>query len=362
MDQAITGPVVLPVVMSGGAGTRLWPLSTDEKPKQFHAVASERTLLQETVERTLAGEGVRFLPPAVICAVGHLPAVQAQLDAIRVEPSAVVLEPLPRNTAAVAVVAARLAQALHPGALVLLVPADHVIADPQAFRAAIARAVEVARERIVTFGVEPTGPETGYGYIQRADPLAEGVYAVARFVEKPTREVASTYLAYGGYYWNGGMFLFSPEVMLSEMHAYRPDILSGAGAALEAAVEGSGALTLDLERFAACPSESIDVAVMEATALAAVAPCSVGWADVGSWSELWRLGPTDRDGNMVRGQAVALETRNSLVWGDGVTVAVLGMDDVVVVASGDALIVAPKSRAQDVKALVAEAKWLKAAQ
>lgn len=355
-------PVVLPVIMSGGAGTRLWPISTDQRPKQFHAFASDRTLLQETVAR-VSGEGpVRFLPPVVIGNAGHREAVLRQLAEIGVAPSAILLEPVARNTAAVAAVAAELARNLHPGALVLLLPADHVIADAEGFRAAVGRGARVARDRIVTFGIEPTAPETGYGYIQRGKSLADGVYAVARFAEKPSRETAAAYLAEGGYDWNGGIFLFSPEVMLGELRAHRPDILEAAVAALRACEpDADGVRVLDPERFAACPSESVDIAVMEPTRLAAVAPCSVGWADVGSWSELWRLGPHDAQGNVVRGSAVAEDTRGALVWGEGVTVAVLGMTDVVVVASGEAVIVAPKSRAQDIKGLVAEGKRLIAA-
>lgn len=355
-ERLAGAPVVLPVIMSGGAGTRLWPLSTEARPKQLHALASERSMLQETVARVSGAEPVRFLPPVVICNLGHREAVLAQLAELGVRASAVVLEPVGRNTAAVAAVAARLAQAIHPGALVLLLPADHVIADAEGFRAAVGRGAQVADARIVTFGIEPTAPETGYGYIQHGEPLADGVFAVARFAEKPPLELAAAYLAQGGYDWNGGIFLFSPEVMLSELRAHRPDILDPAVAALDAALDQDGVRPLDPALFAACPAESIDIAVMEKTKLAAVAPCRVGWADVGSWSELWRLGPHDAHGNLVRGSAVVEDARGSLVWGDGITVAVLGMEDVVVVASGDAVIVAPKARAQDIKGLVAEAK------
>lgn len=351
-------PSVLPVVMSGGAGTRLWPLSTEARPKQFHALGGEPTLLQETVARVSGQEPVRFLPPVVIGNAGHGRAIAEQMAEIGVRPSAVVLEPVGRNTAAVAAVAARLGEMLAPGALVLLMPADHVIADPAGFRAAVGRGAAVARQRIVTFGIEATAPETGYGYIQRGAPLAEGVFEVARFAEKPSLATAERYLAEGGYDWNAGIFLFSPAVILAELRAHCPDIEAAASAALETSIEQDGARLLDSAAFAACPSESIDVAVMEPTRLAAVAPCSVGWADLGSWSEIWNLGPRDEQENLVRGAAVTLDTRGSLVWSEGVPVAVAGLDNVMVVATAEGVLVLPRSRAQDVKALVGEVKAL----
>ena len=348
-----TGVEIVPVIMSGGSGTRLWPLSTDVRPKQFHALAGARTMLQETALRLQGGEGGTVLhPPVVICNRSHERLVEAQLAEVGVHPLAIVLEPFGRNTAAVAVTAARMTQTLKPGALALLLPADHVIADPAAFRAAILRGAQTP-ERIVTFGITPTGPETGYGYIQRAESLAEGVYAVARFAEKPKLELAQAYLADGGYDWNGGIFLFSPEVMLAEMAAHRPDIHACAVEAVDAAGRDGAFVRFDDERFLAIPSESVDVAVMERTRLAAVTPCDVGWADVGSWSELWRLGGKDGQDNLVRGDAVALDTHGSLIWSDdGMEVGVVGLTDIVVVATAGAVVVLPKGRAQDVRTVV----------
>jgi mannose-1-phosphate guanylyltransferase/mannose-6-phosphate isomerase len=355
--EGLSRPRVVPVIMSGGSGTRLWPLSTPDRPKQFHAFNSDASMIQETALRT-SGEGpVDFLPPLVVCANRHRVLVADHMAEAGITPSAVVLEPVPRNTAPVAVIASELVAELHPGALVLLVAADHVIADRDGFVAAVAQAAETARDHIVTFGVTPSRPETGYGYIQCGEPLAEGVFKVARFAEKPAREVAERYLAEGGYAWNAGIFLFSPDTMLAEMANSRPDILEAALEALAASPRtAEGVIALDLERFAACPSESIDYAVMEKTKVAAVAPGEFGWADIGSWSELWRLGPHDEAGNRLRGDALALDTRGSLVWSDGPTVAVLGLDDLIVVAAGDAVVVAPKARAQDVKALLERLK------
>jgi mannose-1-phosphate guanylyltransferase / mannose-6-phosphate isomerase len=343
---------IVPVIMSGGSGTRLWPLSTDARPKQFHALAGARTMLQETALR-LAVEGeVAFHPPVVICNRSHERLIESQLAEAGIHPLAIVLEPFGRNTAAVAVIAARVVQGLKPGALALLLPADHVITDPEGFRAAVARGVQV-QDRIVTFGIQPTGPETGYGYIQRAEPITDGVFAVARFAEKPRLELAQAYLAEGGYDWNGGIFLFAPEVMLGEMAAYRPDINDRAIEAVDAAGRDGVFVRFDDERFLAIPSESVDVAVMERTRLAVVCPCDIGWADVGSWSELWRLGGKDGQQNLIRGDAVALDTHRSLIWSDdSMEVGVVGMSDVVVVATPGAVIVLPKDRAQEVKTIV----------
>ena len=343
---------IVPVIMSGGSGTRLWPLSTDARPKQFHALAGARSMLQETALRLAPGEDLSFCAPIVICNRSHERLVETQLAEIGVHPLAIVLEPFGRNTAAVAVTASRLVQALRPGALALLAPADHVIGDPDAFRAAIACGAR-AVERIVTFGIAPTGPETRYGYIQCAGALTDGVFEVARLAEKPQSEVAEAYLNEGGYVWNGGIFLFTPEVMLAEMAAHRPDIHRAAVDAVDAAGLDRLFVRLDDERFAAIPSESVDVAVLERTRLAAVAPCDIGWADVGSWSELWRQGGRDGQDNLVRGNAVTLDTHGSLIWSDeGVELGVVGLTDLVVVATQGAVIVLPRDRAQDVRSIV----------
>ncbi len=357
MTDAGSATEIVPVIMSGGSGTRLWPLSTDTRPKQFHALAGARTMLQETALRLAArpktaGDQLLFLPPVIICNRAHERVIETQMAEVGVHPLAVVLEPFGRNTAAVAVTAARMVQTLRPGALALLLPADHVIADPAGFHAAIARGARTP-DRIVTFGIAPTGPETGFGYIQCAEALADGVFKVARFAEKPKLEVAKAYLAEGGYYWNGGIFLFAPEVMLAEMAAHRPDIHATGLEAVDAAGRDGLFVRLDDGRFVAIPSESVDIAVMERTSLAAVAPCDIGWADVGSWSELWRLGGKDGEQNLIRGDAVALDTQGSLIWSDdGMEVGVVGLRDVVVVATAGAVIVLPRDRAQEVKTIV----------
>jgi mannose-1-phosphate guanylyltransferase/mannose-6-phosphate isomerase len=344
---------IAPVVMSGGAGTRLWPLSTETTPKQFHRLTSDMTMIQETVLRVGDNPALTFADPILVCNRRHVRDVRDQLAAVGVTPGLIVAEPFGRNTAAVAMMAAILAAEFSPGARVLLEPADHLIQNGEAFGAAIAAGAR-ARDRIVTFGIEPTEPHEGYGYIQASNPIGDGVFGVERFVEKPTRTVAQAYLSDGGYYWNSGIFLFAPEVMIREFSLFRPDIADAVSAALASARRVDGVLELRDNDFAEIPSESIDVAVMERTRSAAVVACDIGWADIGSWTELWRLGPFDADGNRLHGDAMALETKDTLIWSDGTPVGVIGLDDVVVIAANGAVLVAAKSHVQKVKAVAAE--------
>ena len=348
---------VAPVIMSGGSGTRLWPLSTSAAPKQFHSFGSPHSLIQETVLRMTGGDvvatGVEFLPPILICNVQHQALVERHLAEIGVTAAALVAEPFGRNTASVAVMAAKLVEQLFPGALALLLPADHIVEDRAGFHATVGRAAKAAADHIVTFGIKPTRPETGYGYVRAGQALAPSVFTVAEFAEKPSREVAETYLADGGYSWNAGIFLFSPATMLAEMQRHRPDIARAAADVLASAPHRGGWIQLDAKAFAGCPSESIDIAVMEKTDHAAVAaPCEIGWADIGSWNELWRVGDKDEAGNRSHGDVVVIDTKDSLVWAEGITVAALGVQDLVIVATPEAVIVLPKDQAQNVKAVV----------
>ena len=343
---------VLPVIMSGGSGTRLWPLSTEDKPKQFHALASELSMIQDTASRFSDGGVLTFRPPVIICNRRHGALARTQLNAMGIEPAAVIMEPFGRNTACVAAMAAQWAKDHAPDALVLLLPADHVIADPEGFRRIIAKAAAGAQDHIVTFGIEPQGPETGYGYIQQGEPLYDGVFRVARFVEKPDQATAERYIAEGGYAWNAGIFLYAPETLLAEAQTCCPAIKTAALAALASAARDGVFIDLDAETFAVCPSEPIDTAVMEKTDKAAVAPCDIGWADVGSWSELWRHGPRDADENFVKGDVLAIKTEGSLIWSDGPSVSVIGASDLIVIATAEHVLVLPKHRAQDVKKIV----------
>jgi mannose-1-phosphate guanylyltransferase / mannose-6-phosphate isomerase len=318
-------------------------------------------MLQDTVLRAQDREGLIFAAPVIICAEDHLDLIDQQLEAIDRVAAKIILEPFGRNTAAAAYIAAAVVRDLDPSSLVLLLPADHLIADPSAFLRAIAAAAKTAADHIVTFGIEADRPETGYGYIQQGDRLDEGVFAVRRFAEKPSRERAEQYLAEGSYAWNAGIFLFAPEVMIREMTALAPNIAQQANLALTKAAAKGRVVHLDPKAFAACPSEPVDIAVMEKTQLAAVAPCSMGWADVGSWSEIHRLGIKDSAANLLHGDAVAIESSNSLVWTDGAPVAVIGVDNLVVVSTPEGLVVLPMDRAQDLKLAIAALKTLKEA-
>ena len=349
-------PTVIPVVISGGAGTRLWPLSTHDKPKQFHPLNSPLTLIQETVLRTAGAEALHVRGPILICNLGHLDAVRRQMAAIDCTPSAIVLEPFGRDTAPVAMTAALLAAAQDPQALVLLMPSDHAVAQPAAFNAAIAAAAPMAREHIVLLGVRPTAPEVGYGYIEAGERLSGSVFAVARFEEKPDAATAQGYVDSGRYLWNAGTFLFSPTVMVEEMERLAPAVARAARAALEGAVRREGVIELNAQAFADCPAISLDYAVMEHTDKAAVAPLEADWADLGSWSSLWEQGRRGEGNNLVRGDAALLDVEDCLIWSETKTVAAIGLRDLIVVQTEEAVLVLPKSRAQDVKRIVEQLK------
>lgn len=345
---------IIPVIMSGGSGTRLWPLSTPTAPKQFHALATPNTMIQETALRLVGND---YLAPVAICGRGHKDLVISQLAAIDKAPQAVILEPFGRNTAAVAAMAALSGQEGDPEALVLLVPADHVITKPDAFHAAVVAAAETAKERIVTFGITPAHPETGFGYIERGDALTAGIFEIKKFWEKPNLETATQYVEGGRHDWNAGIFLFSPKVMLEELSLYAPEVLAACVDAYKKAQRDGVVINLDEEAFGQVPSISVDYAVMENTSRSAVIPCDIGWADVGGFAELWRLGDKDDKANHTKGDAILIESENCLIRNDGgPVVAVIGMSDVMVISTPSGILIAPLSRAQDVKKAAEAAK------
>lgn len=335
---------IQPAIMSGGAGTRLWPMSRMARPKQFAALASDLTLLQETARRVQPADG--FLPPLVIAGAGHARLVAEQLAAIGIEPAAIIVEPEGRNTAAVAAVAAGWSHENAKEALVLLLPADHHVANEAGFRKAIAAAAPIAvAGRIVTFGVKPTRPHTGFGYIEQGARIAPGVSAIAAFREKPDAATASAYVSGGRHFWNAGVFLFDPKTMLDELVRCAPEIAKQAGAALAAAARKDGAFALDPAAFKLCPADSIDYAVMEKTDKAAVAgPLDVGWSDVGSWSAI--------EGGGDASAIIVIDTEGCIIRTEGPLVAAIGVEDLIIVATGDAVLVAPKHRAEEVKKIV----------
>jgi mannose-1-phosphate guanylyltransferase/mannose-6-phosphate isomerase len=344
---------LIPVLLSGGSGTRLWPLSRETHPKQFQPLVGEQSLLQATWRRLegLPGAG----RPIVVANEEHRFMVAEQLRQAGVAPSALLLEPMGRNTAPAIAVAALQAQAGGGDPLLLVLPSDHVIRDEAGFRAAVLSAVAAAESgALVTFGIVPTGPETGYGYIQAA--VGEGVRAVSRFVEKPGLATARDYVASGDYFWNSGMFLFRASRYLDELQRFAPAIVASARAALSGGKRDADFLRLERAAFEACPSDSIDYAVMEKTDAAAVLPIDVGWSDVGSWSALWEIADQDADGNAHHGDVLALGCRNTLAWGGRRLVSLLGLQDVIVVDTDDALLVAARDQVQQVKDIVARLK------
>ncbi len=346
--------MIHPVILSGGSGTRLWPLSRAALPKQLLPLVSEHSMLQETVQR-LAG-----LPdvgtPMVVCGNDHRFLVAEQMQEIGVERPALLLEPMGRNTAPAVAVAALALMEHEADGVMLVLPADHLISDIEGFHAAIARAVEAAKQGfLVTFGVKPDAPETGYGYIRRGEALAalDDTYKVGAFVEKPGRATAETYLDSGDYYWNSGMFAFKAARYLQELEKHRPDILESARAAWLSRKADLDFCRLDAGAFESCPSESIDYAVMEKTDAAAVIPVDIGWSDVGSWSSLWQTAQgRDAQGNIVRGDVMLEQVGNSYVRAESRMVAAIGVEDMIIVETADAVMVAPKSQAQQVKRIV----------
>jgi mannose-1-phosphate guanylyltransferase/mannose-6-phosphate isomerase len=342
---------IFPVILSGGSGTRLWPLSRRAKPKQFLALTGQESLLQETARRVRTG---LFAPLTLIGSAAHVEEAERQLAAMGAPPRLHVLEPFGRNTAPAAAIAALAVEAEAPSAVLALLPADHFIADSEAFQAAIIAAAADAREgRIVTFGIVPTAPETGYGYIRRTEtPYATGAYPVAQFVEKPDLPTALSYLKSGAYLWNSGMFLARADILLAEMGSYAPKILEACRRAFDKGRREGGRLALDRGAFEACPSDSIDYAVMEQTSCASVLPARMGWSDVGSWATLWELAPKDASGNVLTGETYAHDSRNLYVRAESRLVATVGVADLVIVETADAVLVARRDKVQDVKAII----------
>ncbi|MCY4174266.1 MAG: mannose-1-phosphate guanylyltransferase/mannose-6-phosphate isomerase [Cyanobacteria bacterium MAG CAR3_bin_5] len=347
-------PAVIPVVLCGGVGARLWPLSRSAYPKQFLPLVGRHTMLQQTVLRLAGLPGLQ--PPLLVCNDAHRFIAAEQMGAINVEPTAILLEPVGRNTApAVAVASLQTMAAGREDALLLVLAADHAVADADAFRAAVGLAVPAALGgRLVTFGVTPTAPETGYGYIE-ADSRSDGfgLHPVRRFVEKPSRERAEAFLSQGGFRWNSGIFLFRAEVMVEELGRCAPGVLQAARASLQQARTDLDFLRLEPEAFRRCPTVSIDVAVMEQTRLGSVAPMTAGWSDVGNWSALWREGEQDEQANILCGRVLHEDVRNCYLRSEHRLVVALGLENLVVVETNDAVLVARRDRTQAVKQVVA---------
>ncbi|MGC2199066.1 MAG: mannose-1-phosphate guanylyltransferase/mannose-6-phosphate isomerase [Stellaceae bacterium] len=346
--------MIHPVILSGGSGTRLWPMSRTLYPKQLLRLLGRESLLQQTVRRVTQREG--FAPPLLVANEEHRFIIAEQLREISVIPHALLLEPVGRNTAPATCIAALALTETEPDPLMLVMPSDHSIGNVDAFFAGIECAAAAARAgALVTFGITPERAETGYGYIRRGDELEgiQGAFAVAEFVEKPELEQAEGYLGSGEHSWNSGIFLFPARLYLDELERLRPDMVAVCRQALATAQRNSDFTRLDKDAFCSCPADSIDYAVMEHTRRAAVVPVSMNWSDIGSWDALWEMGAKDQQGNSIAGNVIAEDTRNCYLRSEAGLVAAIGVEDLVVVATDDAVMVAPRYRTQEVKSLVA---------
>ena len=352
MAPARMSSPIIPVILSGGSGTRLWPVSRASFPKQFWPLISDRSMIQETAGRAL-GDG--FAPPIVVCNHEHRFAVAEQMRLLGVSGTRIVLEPVGRNSAPAITAAALLAAETDPDAVLWMMAADHAIENLPALHAVLAVAAEAARAgRIVTFGMRPTGPETAYGYIEvgAALPGLPGAHDLARFIEKPDAATAATLAGSGRHLWNSGMFVFTAATLIAEMHAHAPEVLAAMRRAVAQRAADLDFIRLDPAEFAASPDISIDYAVAERTAHAAVVPADIGWSDIGSWNALWELGHKDGAGNVAVGDVLLEDSTDCYARSDGILTAVVGLQDVVVVVTEDAVLAMHRDRAQDVKKIV----------
>jgi len=345
--------LITPVILSGGAGTRLWPMSRRDYPKQFLPLAGDQTMLQETALRV--GVPQRFAPVLVVCNEEHRFMVAEQLRRQEQAPQGILLEPIGRNTAPALTAAALWLLDRDPDAIMLVLPSDHVVQNAAAFREAAYMAAAAAESgRLVTFGIAPRAPETGFGYIAAGGSVdgLDGVRAVDGFVEKPDLTTAQAFVDGGNHFWNSGMLVFRADTLIAEIDRLTPETGIACRAALAGGSEDLDFLRLNAESFAAAPATSIDYAVMEKTDRAAVVPVDMGWSDVGSWRALWEIGAKDNAGNVVVGDVVQVGARDCYLRSDGTLVAAIGLEDFVVVASADAVLVAPKDEVQQVRDIV----------
>ena len=337
---------ITPVILSGGGGTRLWPMSTPECPKQFLKLAGDATMFQMTLARVM--DRVFFGPPLVVGNAAHANLIAQQAQEAGVPDAAIILEPCARNTApAIALAALAVDDAKAP---LLVMPSDHLIADVPAFHTAIMAALPLVEEGwLVTFGITPTAPETGYGYIRIGEELTAAVSRVERFVEKPDAATAQAMIDAGNHAWNGGIFLFRADIYLGWLAGLAPDMLHAAQAAMNGAARQGALIRPQEATFAASPADSIDYAVMEKADRVAVTPVSMGWSDVGSWDSLYEISAKDSEGNSIQGDARLLGSEGNLVRSDGLRINLIGAHDLIVVAHGNEVLILPRGRSQDVK-------------
>tara|TARA_R110000772_G_scaffold268725_1_gene398193 strand:- start:2961 stop:4367 length:1407 start_codon:yes stop_codon:yes gene_type:complete len=346
--------MIIPIIMAGGSGSRLWPLSRQMFPKQFLTLHGNSSMLQATAERLT---GIEHEPAIVICNEEHRFSVAEQFRLNNIDNSGIILEPVGRNTAPAIALAALHAIKNGQDPLLLILAADHVIKNEEAFADSVKQAqLHAEAGKLVTFGIVPTAPEIGYGYIKRGQAQQKFGYSVAEFVEKPNKETAKSYLSSGNYYWNSGMFLFKASRYLAELKTHRPDILAACETAITSTKNDLDFIRVDKAAFEACPDESIDYAVMEKTADAVVIPMDCGWSDVGSWSALWEVSDKDNNGNAFKGDVIDVETKNTLVYAQDKLVATVGLEDIAIVETKDAILVSKLSEVQKVKKIVEQLK------
>ena len=346
--------MIIPIIMAGGSGSRLWPLSRQMFPKQFLTLHGNSSMLQATAERLT---GIEHEPAIVICNEEHRFSVAEQFRLNNIDNSGIILEPVGRNTAPAIALAALHAIKNGQDPLLLILAADHVIKNEEAFADSVKQAqLHAEAGKLVTFGIVPTAPEIGYGYIKRGQAQQKFGYSVAEFVEKPNKETAKSYLSSGNYYWNSGMFLFKASRYLAELKTHRPDILAACETAITSTKNDLDFIRVDKAAFEACPDESIDYAVMEKTADAVVIPMDCGWSDVGSWSALWEVSDKDNNGNAFKGDVIDVETKNTLVYAQDKLVATVGLEDIAIVETKEAILVSKLSEVQKVKKIVEQLK------
>jgi mannose-1-phosphate guanylyltransferase len=346
--------MIIPVIMAGGSGSRLWPLSRQMFPKQFLTLHGNSSMIQATAERL---SGIEHAPAIVICNEEHRFSVAEQFRLNNIPNSGIILEPVGRNTAPAIALAALQALKYNEEPLLLVLAADHVIKNEDAFTESVKQAQTHAEKgKLVTFGIVPTAPEIGYGYIKRGEAQHESGYAVAEFVEKPDKETAESYLETGEFYWNSGMFLFKASRYLAELKIHRPDILAACEKAMIDTQSDLDFVRVNTPAFEACPDDSVDYAVMEKTSDAVVVPMDCGWSDVGSWSALWEMSPKDNKGNAFKGDVMSIDTTNSFVYAQDKLVATIGLENIAVVETKDAILVSKLSEVQKVKKIVEQLK------
>lgn len=349
---------LIPVVMAGGTGSRLWPLSRESFPKQFLSIdKSGFSLLQQTLQRLIGFDGIEVAAPLVICNEEHRFLVAEQLREINQLATNIILEPVGRNTAPAVALAAHLAAEENSESILLVLAADHLIKNVNSFHSAIQDALEFAlNDFLVTFGIIPEHPETGYGYIKRGTALSKNCFRVSAFVEKPCLVKAEEYLASGDYSWNSGMFMFKTSKLLAELENYSPEIYSATCQSVMESQRDMNFIRVNADKFEICPSDSIDYAVMEKTLDAVVVPIDVGWSDVGSWSSLWDVSEKDTGGNVNIGEVISINSENNYISSDAGLVATIGLNNIVIINTNDALLVAARDQVQDVKKIVDELK------